>query len=133
MASLTEKLLAHRIVRFGLTGGLATLTHIVVAFALLRFLTTSVFIANLVGFGCAFGLSYLMQSLFVFQKSLSLKNAMRFFAVQFSALIISQLISELFQGTNSYLRVLLVVFMIPLVTYFIHRFWTYNENAPSQG
>lgn len=125
--NLANKLLAHRIVRFALTGGLATLTHIAVAFALLHFFSAHVFYANLAGFACAFGLSYLMQSLFVFRKALSLKNLVRFFTVQFSALLVSQLISELLQGTNDYLRVLLVVFMIPLVTYLIHRIWTYNQ------
>lgn len=129
--NLVDKLLAHRIVRFALTGGLATLTHIVVAFALLHFFSARVFYANLTGFACAFGLSYLMQSLFVFRKTLSLKNLVRFFTVQFSALLVSQLISELLQGTNDYLRVLLVVFMIPLVTYLIHRFWTYNQPSTS--
>ncbi|WP_407331660.1 GtrA family protein [Enterovibrio sp. 27052020O] len=127
MTSITNKLLAHRIVRFGLTGGLASLTHLCVAFALLHFFATNVFTANLIGFICAFGLSYLMQSLFVFKTALSRNNAMRFFVVQFSALLISQLISELLQDTNNYLRVLLVVFMIPLVTYFIHHFWTYKK------
>lgn len=129
--NLVDKLLAHRIVRFALTGGLATLTHIVVAFALLHFFSACVFYANLTGFACAFGLSYLMQSLFVFRKTLSLKNLVRFFTVQFSALLVSQLISELLQGANDYLRVLLVVFMIPLVTYLIHRFWTYSQPSTS--
>ncbi|MEZ8141245.1 polysaccharide synthesis protein GtrA [Enterovibrio norvegicus FF-162] len=131
MHPFVEKLLTYRLIRFGLTGGLASLTHIIIAFTLLLFFATNVFIANLIGFVCAFGLSYLMQSLFVFKKSLSLKNATRFFIVQFSALLIAQLISELFSETNSYLRVLLVVFMIPMVTYVIHRFWTYKETPPS--
>ncbi|OEE68782.1 polysaccharide synthesis protein GtrA [Enterovibrio norvegicus FF-33] len=131
MSSLSEKFLAHRVARFGLTGGLASLTHISVAFAMLHFSASSVFAANLIGFACAFSLSYLMQSLFVFKKSLSLKNATRFFIVQFSALLISQLISESLSDTNNYLRVMLVVFMIPMVTYVIHRFWTYKETPPS--
>ncbi|EEY73774.1 GtrA family protein [Grimontia hollisae] len=130
--NLIDNLLAHRIVRFAMTGGLATLTHIAVAFTLLHFFSTRVFYANLAGFACAFGLSYLMQSLFVFRSTLSLKNLVRFFTVQFSALLISQLLSEQLQETNSYLRVLLVVFMIPLVTYLIHRIWTYNQPSTSK-
>ncbi|WP_028025839.1 GtrA family protein [Enterovibrio calviensis] len=131
MHPIAEKLLQHRIIRFGLTGGLATLIHVSIAFCLLHFFAASVLTANLLGFSVAFGFSYFVQSLFVFKQSLSRKNAKRFFAVQFSALVISQLISELFSDTNSYLRVLLVVFMIPLVTYVIHRFWTYKETDSS--
>lgn len=126
---MIEKLLSYRIARFALTGGIATMTHICVAFALIHFSSAGVFVANLLGFACAFSLSYLMQSLFVFKKPLSFQNITRFFIVQFSALLISQLISELFSGTNSYLNVLIVVFLIPLVTYAIHRAWTYRENS----
>lgn len=127
VSGTVEKLLSLRIVRFGLAGGIATLTHIGVAFTLLHVFSTNVFVANIFGFLCAFTLSYLLQSLFVFKKNLSLKHVKRFFMVQFSALLISQLISELFKDANSYLRVLLVVFMIPLVTYVIHRMWTYKD------
>ncbi|KKD61496.1 polysaccharide synthesis protein GtrA [Grimontia sp. AD028] len=127
MTTWMSTLLSHRIIRYGLAGGLATLTHISVAFALLHFMAVSVFIANLLGFLTAFSVSYLLQSFFVFQQSLSLKNVSRFFVVQLTALLVSQLVSEAFQDTNNYLRVLLVVFMIPLVTYIIHRFWTYNN------
>ncbi|WP_256386982.1 GtrA family protein [Candidatus Enterovibrio altilux] len=111
-----------------LTGGFATMLHIATAFSLLHFLSISVFIANLFGFSCSFGWSYLMQSRFVFKKKLSITNAKRFFVVQVNALLISQLISELFEDTNSYLRVLIVVFMLPLITYIIHRIWTYNNS-----
>ncbi|MDD1782057.1 GtrA family protein [Enterovibrio sp. ZSDZ35] len=129
MNILPNNLLNIRIVRFALTGGLATLTHVVAAFAMIHFFTTPVFVANVVGFVCAFFLSYFLQSTFVFKQRLSLNNAFRFFIVQFSALLISQLISEAFQGASPYLRVLIVVVLIPLVTYIIHKVWTFSEPA----
>lgn len=129
MKNVITKLFSHTIVRFILAGGIATLTHISIAFGLLRFFNSSVLIANLLGFSGAFTLSYLLQSLFVFKKTLTLKNGKRFFIVQFSSLLISMLISELFRGTNSYLRVLLVVLMVPFVTYLIHKMWTYKETS----
>lgn len=127
-----SKMLERRIVRFGVTGGLSSFTHIVVAFSWLYLLSSSVFIANMVGFLCAFGLSYLLQSHFVFQRKITTQNAKRFFVVQFSALMVSQLFSSLFQDSNHYARVLLVVFMIPLVTYLIHRCWTYKDSENTQ-
>ncbi|RXJ73501.1 polysaccharide synthesis protein GtrA [Veronia nyctiphanis] len=131
MKKTLNKLLEIRVIRYGLTGGLATFTHVAIAFSMLHFFTPSVFLANVVGFCCAFILSYLMQSLFVFQHALTLKNAQRFFIVQFAALLTAQLISELFRDTNSYLRVLLVVLLLPAITYLIHRFWTYRQDTGS--
>ncbi|KXF82730.1 GtrA family protein [Enterovibrio coralii] len=125
----SERLLQVRIFRFALTGGLASLTHIAVAFAVIHLWATNTLFANVVGFSCAFFLSYFLQSTFVFRQHLSLKNALRFFSVQFLALLISQIISEFFQNINPYLRVLIVVFLIPLVTYIIHKLWTFSEPA----
>lgn len=133
MKTLFNTLLTHKIVRFAFVGGLATFTHVAVAFAILRFLSHSVLIANLFGFSLAFGVSYFLQSSFVFKKSFTFQNAGRFFIVQFSALFISQFISGLFPETNSYLRVLLVVFMIPFVTYFIHNLWTYKKRPSTES
>ena len=129
---IIKRLLAIRIIRFGLTGGIATLTHILVAFSALRFLEASVFTANIAGFCSAFSLSYLMQSLFVFQKSLTLQNAGRFFIVQASALLVSQLISECLSGVNDYIRVLFVVFLLPVITYVIHKVWTYKHTESTE-
>ena len=129
MAALppTRAILEHRIVRFALVGGMATFTHITVAFMFIRLVANEVFLANLLGFGCAFGLSYFLQSLFVFRKNTSWKNASRFFLVQLTGLLIAQLISQLLVAYSPYYRILFVVFLIPLVTYFIHKIWTYNE------
>lgn len=127
MKARINQLLKHRIIRFAFVGGLATFTHVAIAFSLLRFFSASVLMANIIGFSFAFCVSYLLQSLFVFQKSLTLKNAGRFFIVQFCALLLSQLISGLLPDTNSYLRVLLVVLMIPFITYLIHQIWTYKK------
>lgn len=122
----TEALFQHRIVRFIFSGGIATLTHIGIAFTMLHFASASAFIANVVGFAVAFSVSYILQSIFVFQRSLSSKNVKRFFVVQFAALLISQVISGALQEDNPYLKVLFVVFLIPLVTYLIHKFWTFS-------
>lgn len=117
----------HRILRFAMVGGIATSTHIMVAFLFLSLFKNQVFLANLGGFSCAFGISYFLQSRFVFQKKTSWHNATRFLLVQLSGLLIAQAISQTLSGYNPYLRVLFVVVLIPLVTYFIHKVWTYRE------
>lgn len=127
---LFRQLLAMRIVRFGLVGGIATLIHIAAAFIYLYFLGDQVFVANLTGFSCAFGFSYLMQTRFVFSSRVRLDNASKFFIIQFAALLISQMISELDAEANSYYRVLFVAILLPLVTFFIHRGWTFARSEP---
>ncbi|MGL6176037.1 MAG: GtrA family protein [Vibrionaceae bacterium] len=118
-----------RLVRFGFSGALATLTHVSVAFAVLYFGSSSTFIANVAGFSCAFGLSYYLQSYFVFKQKASTQNAWRFFVVQVGGLLIAQLISEFLHSISPYLRVVVVVGLIPLVTYFLHRIWTYSSTS----
>ncbi len=125
---LFRRLLAIRIVRFGLVGGVATLIHITAAFLYIYFLADQVFVANLIGFSCAFGFSYLAQSRFVFNSRVGMDNASRFFVVQFAALLISQMISELDAEANSYYRVLFVAIILPVVTFFIHRGWTFARS-----
>ena len=131
MKTQTDKLLKIRIVRFALTGGLATAIHIGVAFLCLHFIKDSVFYANVMGFSVAFGFSYIAQSLLVFKRPIRLMSAVKFFAVQFSALMASQLISESFSDLNSYLRVVMVVVILPIITYIVHKLWTFSStNAP---
>ena len=130
MRANINRLIAYRPVRFVITGGIATLTHISVAFFLIAFFHTDVFFANVCGFCCAFGLSYSLQSAFVFKKQISWKNAQRFFLVQCCALLVAQLLSLLLVEYSPYLRIIFVVVLLPFMTYLLHRFWTYNDNQP---
>ena len=125
---LLKRLLAIRIVRFGLVGGISTLIHIVAAFLYIYFLGDQVFVANLIGFFCAFWFSYLVQSRFVFNSRVGMNSMSKFFIVQFAALLIAQLISELDAEANSYYRVLFVAIILPLVTFFVHRGWTFARS-----
>ncbi|MGL5291890.1 MAG: GtrA family protein, partial [Vibrionaceae bacterium] len=95
----------------------------------LYFFSSNTLIANVAGFSCAFGLSYYLQSYFVFKQKASAQNAWRFFVVQVGGLMIAQLISETLHSFSPYLRVVVVVGLIPLVTYFLHRIWTYSSTS----
>ncbi len=132
MKNIIQRLFEHQIVRYGFTGITASCLHLTVAFSLLKFSSSGVFLANLMGFAFAFTFSYLMQSLFVFKKSISLETVKRFFIVQFSSMLFSQLISALIPTGNRYLHTVLIVIMIPLITYLIHHFWTYKEHQKNE-
>lgn len=127
MKKITQRLFEQRIFRFALTGGMATLIHICVAFLLLKLTTDSVLISNMIGFLSAFLFSYLIQSTFVFHRAVSFANAKRFLIVQTSAFFISQFVTAQFHINNRYLATLIIVFMIPLFTYLIHHFWTFRQ------
>lgn len=132
LTQMLDRLLQYRLIRFALTGGVATAIHIAVAFVYLHLIQDNVFLANIFGFGLAFIFSYFAQTLLVFKNSVNWGNALRFFMVQFGALLIAQGISELFADMNSYLRVILVVFILPIVTYIIHKLWTFSDPQSPQ-
>ncbi|MGF1751224.1 GtrA family protein [Vibrio cionasavignyae] len=129
MRSLLDRLLQYRIVRFALTGGMATAIHLVVAFSFLHLIQDNVLFANIAGFSLAFIFSYFAQTLIVFKNKVNWGNALRFFMVQFGALLVSQGISELFSDLNSYVRVVMVVVILPIVTYVVHKVWTFSDKT----
>jgi len=69
-----------------------------------------------------------VQSRFVFNAELGVANVSRYFVVQFSALIVAQMISDLDAEANSYYRVLFVAIILPLITFFVHRGWTFARS-----
>ncbi|WP_234494995.1 GtrA family protein [Vibrio maritimus] len=131
MRALIDRLIQYRVIRFALTGGLATAIHIAVAFSFIHLVQDNVLYANVLGFSIAFLFSYFAQTILVFRRSVNISNALRFFMVQFGALMISQGISELFSDWNSYIRVLMVVVILPIITYIIHKMWTYAGSSES--
>jgi len=128
---MIRKALNYKLVRYALTGGLATAVHITIAYCYIYFINNALFIANILGFIVAFIFSYLLQSLFVFKHTLTLMKAIKFFSVQFSSLLISILSSDYLPLENSYFKTIIVVLLLPLFTYIIHKFWTFKENSSS--
>jgi len=116
-----------QLAKYGFFGVLATLVHLFVAWAILYLFTSSVFIANLFAFLTAFVFSYVFQTLYVFASSFHFIKLAKFFAVQFGTFLFSFIISDIFPIDNSYLHTLLIVAIMPLVTFTIHKFWTFKE------
>ncbi|GAD00370.1 GtrA family protein [Agarivorans albus] len=127
MAHLIAKLFSLRIARYGLTGVIATTIHFVLALAVLQHWPQAFALANFVGFSLAFVFSYLLQTCWVFQNQPSLNNALRFFVVQTSALCLSILLSSLLNDFSNIIKVAVVIVLLPLVTFVIHRCWTYSQ------
>jgi len=120
-------LFSYKIVRYGLIGGISTLIHLGIAAFFLYAIYNSLFWANVTGFMTAYVFSYLMQSLYVFGHAINPVKAFKYFIVQFGSLMTSILISYLFTGYNNYIKTILVVIFMPIVTFVVHKFWTFKE------
>ncbi len=121
------KVFSYKIIRYAFVGGISTLIHVLIASLYIFFISSSVFQSNVIGFLIAYVFSYLVQTKYVFEHEVSKEKAIKYFIVQFGALLIAILASDLFSAFNSYVRTLIVVFLMPLITFLIHKVWTFRE------
>jgi len=112
--------------RYGFFGIIATLIHLLSAWLLIYGFSTSVLLANSVAFLIAFMFSYVFQSKYVFKTVFDWQKFMRFFAVQGGAFILAYMLSTWFPLDNQYLQTLLIVAVIPLISFVIHKLWTFK-------
>ncbi len=124
--TMIQKLFTHKLVRYGLLGGISTLIHFTIASLYIYFIDSSVFQSNVVGFLVAYVFSYLMQSKYVFEHTVNIEKAIKYFMVQFGALLLAIIVSTLFDSYNSYIRTAIVVVLLPLITFLTHKFWTFK-------
>ncbi|RUM74328.1 MAG: GtrA family protein [Sulfurovum sp.] len=121
-----KHLFSLKLVRYGIVGGISTLIHIGVAALYIYAVNDSLMQSNIVGFLVAYVFSYVMQSLHVFGHAISWSKAFRYFLVQFGSLLTSVFISDMLGSYNAYVKTLFVVILMPLVTFVIHKFWTFK-------
>ena len=124
---MIQKALQYKLIRYALTGGISTTIHIGIAYLYIYFIDDSVWVSNTLGFSIAFLFSYTVQSLYVFKHAIAFKKAFKYFLVQFGSLLSAVLVSNYLPIENSYLKTLVVVLILPLITYIIHKFWTFKE------
>ena len=115
-----------QIIKYGLLGVIATLIHLLSAWVIIYLFASTVFISNTVAFFIAFSFSYVAQTLYVFNSQFHILKFVKFFAVQFGTFIFSFLISNIIVIQSSYLHTLLIVAIMPLITFTIHKFWTFK-------
>jgi putative flippase GtrA len=120
--------LNNRLTKYAAVGIIATAIHLSAAFAFIYLIDHSIFFSNVFGFSLAFFFSYIAQSKYVFISKLSFRTSFRFFLVQFASLLLAISIVDLTKFLNAYLNVLLVVIILPLITFLIHRAWTFVDH-----
>lgn len=122
---LYMRLHKYKIIRYLFLGSISTAIHLLVAMLYISFIKESLVEANVIAFLIAYIFSYLMQSKYVFNNNISVKKAMKYFVIQFSSLLISLFISSFFTY-DIYMKTLITVMVLPLITYLIHKFWTFK-------
>jgi len=120
------KILLLQLSRYGFFGIIATLIHLLSAWLLIYGLSTSVLFANSCAFLIAFIFSYIFQSKYVFRTTFDKQKFVRFFTVQSGAFFLAYMLSTWFRLENQYMQTLLIVAVIPLISFVIHKLWTFK-------
>jgi|SRR5579863_6424258 len=117
-----------RLARFGIAGAVATGMHVAVAYVLIARAGAPPVVANTVAFTCATFWSYLLNTKWSFSSSIGVKNLLRFSVVSIGGVIVTGLVSQLAQsaGASPWFGIAMVVCLVPPLTFFAHRFWTYR-------
>lgn len=119
-----------QLVRFVGVGGLATLTHVIVASAAFQLLSIEEIWANLCGFGAAFLVSYAGHSRFTFAADTSHDGQFgRFLFVALTGLAASSLIVWIVDaaGGQFLLSMAFVAFLVPFASFLGMKFWVFSH------
>jgi putative flippase GtrA len=120
-----------QLVKYGIVGIFSTMIHIVAASFFVRFFYASLLFANCVGFLSAFTFSYVARSKFVFTTDLSSRKAVKFFLVQSVSLFLAVKTAEFMEDFSIYFKILIVAFLLPVITFVVHRTWTFSDKIDS--
>ncbi|WP_228770834.1 GtrA family protein [Cupriavidus sp. U2] len=117
-----------RLVRFGVSGVIATGIHVAVATPLIYLLHASQVSANGVAFVVANIASYLLNTLWSFGATPSRDSYVRFLIVSLLGLGLTLAISAGAQalGLGYWAGLAVILSVVPAVTFVLHRAWTYR-------
>ncbi len=121
--------LKSKLLRYLFVGGLSTAIHILIASLYLHFVNPSIFSSNICGFLTAYVFSYFMQSKIVFKSSITKGKAMKYFVVQFCALMLSISASNYIHINNNYIQTVIVALTLALMSFLVHSLWTFKKKA----
>lgn len=114
--------------RFAVTGGLATLIHVAIAYSFLRAIAPIPILANGIAFVAATAFSYAINTTWTFTARHEPRSLLRFGAVALVGLLATAAISggaEL-AGWSYWSGIALVVVCVPPLTFTLHALWTYR-------
>jgi putative flippase GtrA len=117
--------------KFGLSGLMVTGLHVVVAFVLITTVLPFPPAANGIAFVIANLVSYTINTLWTFSSPLQGRSLIRFVLVSLLGFIIAIMVSGLAQwyGLHYWWGIGLVVCCVTPVSFLLHNFWTYKQDA----
>lgn len=121
--------LVRQLLSFGAVGVLATIAHVSVAWMLIGGTDLNHYAANLLGTCTAFIVSFFGNAQFTFQTNRSKFDcAKRYFFVSLSSLIMTSSILLFVErhGLPTYAYALLVVAIVPAVTFLLAKLWAFG-------
>lgn len=127
-----NKALILQIITFGCVGVIATLVHYCVALALSYYDVVVVYLANVVGYLSAVGVSLFGHSFFTYKKKITQTIVTRFIVVSLSTLLLSECILFVLERWLSLphaISLAIIVSSIPVLTFILNKFWVYADTV----
>lgn len=124
-----RKMANRRWIRFGLIGGLATLTYFLLGVLFVTVWNMSLLIGNALAYVISFAVSYLGQSRFTFQsRDKDSVRLPRFAAAQLIGLGLNSFIVEACSrlGINYEISMIVASASVPIVVYLLCKFWVFR-------
>ncbi len=123
--------LVRQVFTFGVVGVIATATHYLVALLLTDLVEITVLISNILGYCAAVSVSIFGHSTFTYRKAITRTVVRRFIVVSLSTLMASEvilfvLVSQM--GVHHRIALAVVVATIPIITFFLNKFWVYTAS-----
>ena len=119
------------LIRFGMSGGLATLTHIGVFVLLVEWFQIRPLYASVPAFLAAVGVSYSLNYRWTFKAQGSHQVLLpRYILVALAGLLLNLLITYLFVDVMQFwygYALIAIILVIPAVTFLLSRFWVFQE------
>lgn len=132
MLERLDRLLTHRLARYGVTGGLSLLTHLLVLLILVELFGRAPVLSSIAGFLCSVVLSYSLQHSWVFRTGVPVAMAFpRFIVVTLVGLALNAVVMggtiQLF-GLHYLVAQGLAFIAVPVSNYLLNRAWTFDES-----
>lgn len=118
-----------RLVRFGVTGLLATGIHVAVAVTLITRLGMFPYVANPIAFLTATGFSYATNTLWSFSSRMSHRTLWRYACVAAFGCLATMAIAAAAEAAHLDYRlgIVLVIVLVTPATFALHSLWTYRS------
>lgn len=128
---ILSKVMLKRLIRFSITGLGSTTVHVLSAIGLVELLSFDPVIANGIAFCMATVFSLYSNTLWSFSTSVSKQISIRYvvFSVLSAFMSMGIAATAKIMELNYLVGIIMVVLIIPPITFIGHNFWTYKRNS----